>query len=144
MTDTIPKEDDETLFRNDDDYDDHQKGDKSNNEQSLDRNEYEQNACKKGTERNANNDEFAGENEQYSDLGDVRDIQGSENRYLSDSEDEDMESIKLDKSFHNLLIHESPRSLCLVCWHPLVSRNLLNLHFCQDIHHLLLEEMMIS
>ena len=105
VTDTIPKEDDEMLFRHDDD----QGEDKNDNEQSPERKDDEQSACNEGTETNTNNEQSDGENEQYSDLGDIQDIQGSRHMYLSDSDDEEMESIgNIDKSFHNLSLQEAP------------------------------------
>lgn len=105
MKDTISKDDDEMLFRH---YDSDQREDKMDNEQSPERNENDQSACKKDTETKANNDQSDGENEQYSDIEDIQDIQGSGDLYLSDSDDE-MESIgNMDKSFHNLSLQEAP------------------------------------
>lgn len=109
VTDTIPKEDYEMLFRTDND----QREDRNDNEQSPDRNDNEQSACTNSNDRNANNDQSERENEHYSDLDvssedDFEDIP-CQDMYLCNSEDEEMESIgKLDKSFQNLSLHEAP------------------------------------
>ena len=91
VTDNISKEDDDILFRND-------------NEQSADSNDSEQSAnkCTNVNERNANNDQ-SGEHEQYSDhdvtsdedinCSDDDPLFESQHINLSYSEDEEMESL---------------------------------------------------